>query len=49
MFDGPKGMDPCMSFNQRVYGYQKKDAIEAMYKKRNNRETLLNGSMTEGI
>jgi hypothetical protein len=38
--DGPKGMDPCMTFDQQQYGKEKFEAIERIYNKTNGRAKI---------
>ena len=47
--DGPKGMDPCMTFDQQQYGIEKFETIEKIYNKTNNRARIFQMSESEGV
>ena len=46
---GPKGMDPCMTFDQQQYGQEKFEAIERIYTKGNGRAKIFQMSESEGV
>lgn len=47
--NGPKGMDPCQTLDQRVYGMQKFDKIEKLYEKEQRKKKIRQASEAEGV